>query len=151
MSVFFGGIPTGPDIRLLREMYPDSELGETVIPYQKVAEILRCDRNSNRFKTITNRWRKLVEVESGKVLGVKKGEGFVVLNDREKLDLSWQKLRTAARCANRSRVVASRVSISNLSSEDRARLEHNSKVSSGILAVAQIKSNQPLPTMEASK
>lgn len=151
MSVFFGGIPTDPDIRLLREMYQDSELNGTVIPYQKVAEIIRCDRNSNRFKTITDRWRKIVEAESGKILGVKKGEGFVVLNDREKLDLSGQKLRSAARCANRSRVVASRVSINNLSSEDRARLEHNNKVSSGILAVAQIKSKQQLPTMEASK
>jgi hypothetical protein len=67
---FFGGVPTDPDIKRLRDHFPDSQMQEGAqFPYADVEEVLGVDRKSNRFRTVTTRWRKIVEDESGFIIG----------------------------------------------------------------------------------
>lgn len=147
-ELYFGGLPTEPDVKRIREIYPDSALkvGD-LIAYEDMAEALDEEKDSFRFKTITNRWRKLVEKDCGKVIGVEKGIGFKVLSDSQKLDLSGLKLRSATRMARRSYIVAGRVDRRNLSEDERKRLEHHSRCSAQVLAASQLKRTAELPSM----
>jgi hypothetical protein len=150
-QAFFGGVPTDVDIKTLREAYPESEMeAGVVIPYSEVEQLLQEKKWSNRFKGVTNRWRKMVEGETGKVVGTQPGVGFKVLEETEKVDLSGSKLRTAARMAKRSYTVASRVLAGKLSEEDRNRLDFYTTKSSKVIAASQIRSRKNLlPDLEA--
>lgn len=144
-GMYFGGIPTSPDVNRIRESFPDSSL--SVVTYEEIEKVLGCDRGTNRFKAVTNRWRKLVEKESGKVIGVEAGKGFKVLNETEKLDLGCQKFASAVRLGRRSFVVTGLVDRKGLSSEDASRLDHMQKRAASVLAAAQVKPTAVLPTM----
>ena len=87
-KLYFGGIPTDIDVRALREAFPESGLkvGQ-LIPYAAVEAIVKTPKDSCRFKTITGRWRRLVERDSEIILGAEKGQGFRVLDNSEKLEL----------------------------------------------------------------
>jgi hypothetical protein len=149
---FFGGIPTEPDIRKLRETFRASEMfpGKT-INYDDVSKIINTPANSSRFKTVTNRWRKLVEQEDGLIIGTVPGEGFKVLDEAEKLNLSVSKLKGAGRLSRRSYMVASRIDRKCLDDDELCRLDHVSARSSAILAAAQIKKTVVLPTIGGDK
>lgn len=147
-KVFRGGVPTAPDVRKLREMFPDKDLNVgDVLAYDDIAEVVGCAYGTSRFKSITDRWRKLVENESGKIIGVSKGVGFAVLSDSQKLEVSHQKLRTAVRSAGRSLTVAMHIDRSNLTDDERLRLDHQNRINASLLAAAQISPNTELPKL----
>ncbi len=140
-KVYFGGIPTEPDVRRIRERFPDDQLvvGQ-VIPYSEVATIIQAPYRSARFVCVTQRWRILVEKDRGLVIGVEKSEGFKVLDDHQKLDLSGDKLRTAVKQARRSFTLVGMVDRRNLSDEERSRMEHYNNRSAAMISVAQRRS-----------
>lgn len=55
-KLFLGGLPTGPDLRKLKESI-DLSPGETV-SYERLAEVLQLDARSRRFAVVLNAWRK---------------------------------------------------------------------------------------------
>jgi len=123
-NIFFGGVPTEPEVRRLREAYPDASLTPDVtIPYEDAAHIIGCRASSTRFRTVTDRWRKMVEQNTGKIIGRFDGTHFRTLTESEKLELGEGKLRSAVRFSRRSHVVSGRVNIRDLSPEERARHE----------------------------
>lgn len=147
-ELYFGGLPTEPDIKKIREFYPDQSLkvGD-VIAYNDIAEILGVPYGSSRFKTVTDRWRKVFEKDSGKVLDCEKGVGFRVNHDSQNLDLSGKKLRTATRMARRSYIVAGRIDRKNLSDDERKRLDFQARCSAQVLAASQIKRTAEVPSL----
>ena len=148
INIFAGGIPTAPDVKRLREHYPDNsfEVGQS-IPYNEVERVLGCNKRSYRFRTVTFRWRRLVEKESNVIIGTDSGKGFVILDDHQKLSLSGSKLRSAARFARRSYIVAGHINRRNLTDDEASRLDHQGKVAGAVLAAASIKRNAELPTI----
>lgn len=147
-SMYFGGVPTDPDIRRIREEYPDEQLAEgDFIPYSAIEQVIRCEKGSNRYKTVTNRWRGLVEKENQIVIGTRPGEGFVVLTDAEKVDMSGGKLRTAVRQTRRSIVVGSMVDRRKLDPAQKARLAHIEAVNARLAETARLASKGELPTL----
>ena len=147
---FNGGVPTDVDVKALREAYPEHRMEpEMVIPYAEAERLLKLSKGSNRFRGVTGRWRKLVEAETGMVIGVERGEGFKVLNEPEKIDLSGSKLRSAARAAHRSYEVGSLVDVAQLTHEDRRRLNFYTLKSAKLIAAAQVRSGKNLlPDLE---
>lgn len=147
-NIFSGGVPTAPDVKRLRDNFPDNTLqvGQQV-KYGEVEKILGCSKHSYRFKTVTFRWRRLVEKESNVIIGTDTGKGFVILDDHQKLSLSGSKLRTAARFAKRSYIVAGHINRRNLTDDEASRLDHQGKVAGAVLAAAAIKRNAELPTI----
>ena len=147
-DLYFGGVPMEPDVRKLREQYPEGRMKPgQVMSYDEVEAVLKVPKDSGRFYGVTNKWRKIVEEETGIILGVERGEGFKVLAEGEKVDLSGNKLRMAARAARRSYLIASRVDIKKLTDDDKARLDHYIVNSSKTLAAMQIKSTKLLPDL----
>ncbi|CUW38817.1 protein of unknown function [Magnetospirillum sp. XM-1] len=149
-SVFFGGVPTDPDVRAIREAYPEADLPVgMVIPYHDVAGLLGVSVNSKRFRTVTWRWRRRVEAETDSlVIGVEKGVGFKVLSASEKLDASVAKLGSAVKAARRSYSLSGRVSVTEISQEERDRLMWVQRNSAALISTANTRSKTALPSIE---
>lgn len=144
-KMFYGGVPQDPDVRKLRESYPESRLEQgQIIPYSEVESILQERQNTNRYRSVTNKWRKQVEEETGVMIGVERGEGFKVLQENEKLDLSSSKLRTAKRASRRAYEVGSLVEPSRLTEDEKKKLDFNTNKAAKIMALAQVRSNKKL-------
>jgi len=149
---YFGGIPTEPDVNKLREQYPESsmDLG-AVIPYGDVARVIGCRKDSSRFKTVTNRWRRLVERETGTiVIGTERGVGFKILDNQQKLNVSSSLLDQSVRRSRRAYQVTGRINLRQLSDEDRERLLAIQQRTAAVVATAQIQSTTDLPSLEVS-
>jgi len=150
-TMYFGGIPAEPDVRKIREIYPETglKIGQ-IIPYEDVGGIIKQGLDSSRFRSVTTKWRKIVEEETNIIIGVERGIGFRVLAEGEKVDLAGNKLRSAGRAARRSWMIASRVEASMLSDEEKARLEHYVFNNSKIISALQIKTNKALPELNGA-
>lgn len=149
--VFSGGVPTDPEVRALRDAFPDSSLNiGDVIAYEEVEKIIGSSKASNRFRAVTTRWRGMVERESGRiVIGTEAGVGFKVLDNVQKIDLGNSKLASAVRSSRRAYVLTARVEVAELSEEEKARLLTLQRRSAAIIATAQIKSIADLPKLGA--
>jgi hypothetical protein len=146
-GIVFGGIPTDIDIRALREAFPTSAftVGMT-ISYDAVEKVIDCASTSHRWKTVTTRWRKLVEKDTGIIIGVKSGT-FVVLDDHEKLDLSYSKMRTSFRATRRSVHVVSLTDRKALTEEEQKQYDVLTSRQRAMMAAAQLKGKAELPNM----
>lgn len=150
-KLFAGGVPTEPEVRALREAFPEGEMKPgQVIPYEEVERVINTRRDDNRFRSVTTRWRKVVERETGDVvLGSEPNVGFKVLDNTAKISLGHSKLTTAVRSSRRAYVLTARVSPKELSEEEKTRWLALQRRSAAMIATAQIKSTAPLPTLEA--
>jgi hypothetical protein len=145
-NIFIGGIPTGPDVRKIRQKYPDNTLSVgTTIEYKKISALIGHEPGSYRFKTVTSAWRKVVEKESAIFIGTNPGVEFVVLNEREKLDLAGSKYRHSLRASRRANIVASHVNRKEISEEEATRLDFIDNRSAAILSMARLKKTPILP------
>lgn len=71
-KLFFGGIPTEPDITALKESFPASTLKPGVlVSYHDIEKVIRCAIRSNRFRTVVNRGAKSSKRMAGLSLAVK--------------------------------------------------------------------------------
>ena len=145
-KTYFGGVPTDIEIKQLREAYPDVELTPgRVISYEDIESLIGTERGTARWQAVTNRWRRIVENATEKVIGTDPGIGFKVLVEGEKVMLSTSKLRTAGRMARRSYVVASRVDIKALTEQEKTEYDHAVRRSAALLQAARLKSRVALP------
>lgn len=142
-QLYFGGLPTEPDIKKLREVFPESEMKPgKAIAYEEVSAIIKVPYGSSRFQAVTNQWRKVVEKETNIIIGTKPGEAFVVLSESEKVGLSGDQLRKAGRRARRAWVVSQRIERTALTEEERRRLDHHQGVASNVIASAQLRNGK---------
>jgi len=118
------GMPTAPDVKLIREHYPDNRLeeGTMIATKEEIAKIIMVDVESHRFKTVTGAWRRSVERETGKVIKLVNGE-FNVLDDSGKLLEVGGGLRSAAKKIRRVKTVGSYIARRNLSDDERNRYD----------------------------
>jgi hypothetical protein len=54
MSLFFGGVPTKPDVDRLMELDPQHGME---VPYEQIERLIGVPRTRSRFLTIVNSWR----------------------------------------------------------------------------------------------
>jgi hypothetical protein len=148
-EAFFGGIPTGPDVKRLRDRWPELEVGDTITDAE-VAEVLCVPVKSHRYKTVTTVWKKRWE-EDGKVIGRKNGNSFVVLTDSEKFAVVQGKLRTVVRGIRRVRTIGGLIDQKNLTEGERVGLARDDKMAVAMLLTAQTRSTAELPSMYEEK
>lgn len=147
-QLYFGGLPTEPDIKRIRDAFPDDALQTgDIIPYSEVGDVIGYPYGSVRFRTVTNRWRKMVERDCGKVVHIEKNLGFRINTPSQNLELSGCKLKSAVRMARRSFIVTGRIDRSALTEDELKRLDHQAKRSATMLASGQIKRTAELPCM----
>lgn len=148
-QVFKAGIPTDADVKRLRMRFPDVELrnGATV-GYSDIENTIGCPRGSSRWATVTARWRKLIEKESGIVLKPMRGVEFKVADDADKVQLSSDKSATAFRYAKRSVQLSSLVNRNALTEDQKRRYDTTLRVTSSVLGLQEIRKHTPeLPTI----
>jgi hypothetical protein len=134
-------MPTDVDVRRIRDKYPDDSLAGEIASKEDIAELIGCDVLSHRFRTVTARWRRLVEAETSKIIGL--GEGiFHVLSDVEKVDLACGKQRHAFRAVKRSVKVSSLVDRAELDDVDRKRIDHVDMIATRVGEAAQLRDRQ---------
>jgi len=150
-SMHFGGVPQDPDIRKLREAYPEQKLEDgQVISYAEIERLLLEHRGSNRWKGVTSKWRKQVKEETGIVIGVERGKGFKVLQDSEKAGLCKSLVKYAANQVKKSLEVSLCIDHSNLSHRERQELDFQTNKAAKMKAMAQVRSPKNLlPGKEA--
>lgn len=148
-ELWFGGLPTDGDIRRIRAEFPDKELEVgREITYEALAGVIGNPAESHRWKTVVGRWRRLVEKDSGIIVGVVRGQGmFRVLSSGETLDVASGKFRTAARSARRSFVLNSYVRREDLSADEAKRHDFLNARTAAVIAAAQVRGRAQLPTL----
>ena len=151
-GMYFGGIPTGPDVERLMEAYPvDGLVPGVIIPYVDTGKAIHSDVRSSRWKTITNAWRRKLENESNIIIECDPlSASFYVLSEGEKVGLSRKKLRSSVKLARRSMVVSAQVDIKQLSVEQRKDHDFNTNKAAAVIASGQLRANRKaLPEMTA--
>ena len=148
----FGGIPTGPDVKRIREKFPDNELkpGDT-IGYDKIGKLIGVEYGESRFFTVTNAWRKALRTESDLIIGVVAGEGFVVLDENEKSHLVGRKIMRSVKQLRSGYKVMQTIDIKKLGEDERKSYDFNSLRMGKMIAMARLKKSALLPTMEGDK
>jgi hypothetical protein len=86
-----------------------------------------------------------MEHEHGIIIGVRSGQGFSVLDDHQKHELSSSKLRSSGRSARRAISVASKVDRNLLSEQEKAEFDLNTFRAAAIAATAQMRKGLDLP------
>ena len=145
-KLFFGGLPTDIEMAKLREAYPESKMSSgDFFPYSDIEKLIELEWKSTRFRSVTNRWRRVVEGETNIFIHPDPGKGFKVLTEPEKLALSGKKFGSAGKIARRSFVIGSRVDRKALSENELTALDHLASGAAKIHAAAQIKRQLELP------
>lgn len=126
-KLFVGGVPTDIDVRALRQKHPEIQPGETV-SYKTIAETIRAEVGSSRFRSVTGAWRKQLYRTENIVLEAVAGTGFRRVTEHERSInnvKSWNdKQRSALRRVNDQ----SRVNTVEFSDRDRKTHDHTIRV-----------------------
>lgn len=106
-KTFFGGVPTGPDVRKLNQAFPDLKAGDVVL-YEKVEAILGISRKISRWNSIREAWRQDL-LENGLVLDCVPGEAYKIATNPEVFakasDATKSVVRKLRRTANKIKAV----------------------------------------------
>lgn len=126
-KLFLGGIPTEGDVKLLLEAFPAIEAGQ-LIPYDRVAEVIKVDRGTSRFKTVTAAWRRALNRTQNFVLEAVSGQGFrrqTEIERSQKDRAGWR--QDQSRAARRVRDLA-RVDTREFEERDQKAHDHARRV-----------------------
>lgn len=112
MSQFFGGMPTAIDVRNIEAAVGVPTPGQD-ISHKTVEAAIGVDRHSSRYRTVTNAWRAKLR-KAGIDIGAVRGEGFRVLTQDERVEISYEGVASGVRKVGRSLRRAASVPVSEL-------------------------------------
>jgi hypothetical protein len=95
------GLPTSPDVTMIQKQWPELKVGDR-IAYEEIADLVGIKIRSNRFKSVTDAWRKR-ELEAGKVIECEIGAAFYVASCEQVSAKTYVVLKTIGRKAKRHR------------------------------------------------
>ena len=147
MSLFKIGLPTGIDVKRLRERYPDNQLLPGVtIQYADIYPIIGVKEDNGRFRSVTNAWRKAIMSESGIILRAQ-DKKFVVCDNVEKAQLAVDKSKMAARATRRSAIIGKLVDRKMLTEDQLRRFDFSQRFNASVMALQSVRSQAELPTL----
>lgn len=118
------GLSTRPDVDLLLSAYPDLKEGDQ-ITYIEIEALVLAKPTSQRFWTVTSRWRRRL-LERGIVVDCVAKEAFYVLNAAQIVAATHGTFTTIGRKAKRQR---HRLSVARPVDElQRAMIEHQGRL-----------------------
>lgn len=82
-KLFFGGVPTAPDVKRLLEHFGSPQ--PRLITHEDVEAVLGITRHTSRYRSVTGAWRKLLEQEHNILVSGAPG-GFQILTSPERID-----------------------------------------------------------------
>lgn len=150
MGVYWGGVPTEPDVNRLLDKYPQEGLHiGRQIPYAETESVISIPKQSSRWATVTKAWRKKVETDFNIIIAcMPENQAFVVLSEGEKVLLSRQKLRSSVKFSRRSMEVSARVDLKALTDDERKNHDFNCSKAAAVIASGQLRNGRKsLPDM----
>lgn len=143
MSARFGGIPTDVDVNALIEAYGVPAPGWSA-DYSAVAEIAKAPARSNRFKTVTDAWRRRLYATHGVSIRARAGR-FSVRSASERIGHAVGKTRSSLRGLEAARDEVAGTDRSSLSELQKAQADHVLMVSTTALQAARLRSTRKSP------
>lgn len=144
-KVFFGGLPTDVDVRILREHFGVPTEG-ALMPFDDVAALIKTPLGSARFRTVTTAWRKALEREHNLIIVVQQGR-FVAAKPGERIDLGSRKLRMGARAFRRAHIVVETTDRARLTEAERKQADHVSMTTATAMQAARVAARKPQPQL----
>jgi hypothetical protein len=136
------GLPTGPDVALIRKRWPDLKVGDR-IEYQEIADLLGIKAGSTRWKTVTKAWRKRA-LDDGYVVKSVPGKAFVVANAEQIIDDTFSTLKHISRSARRQ--VVHLMAVRDTDSQTRAVVDHQARLMHAVEQDTKAKRQLALPS-----
>jgi len=99
-SLFFGGIPTAPDVDALIDKFGVPKIG-VLISYSDVTTVINVPKNKSRFKTVTGAWRKHLYVEYNILIAAIMNEGFMAMSPSERITFGSKGMKRKVRGMNK--------------------------------------------------
>ncbi len=115
--LFFGGVPTRMDVDRLMKIEDDPGMS---IDYEYIEGVLGVKRGSNRFRSVTNAWRKRLFREK-LLMTTAEGGKFHFCTADQAHDLGRKGISKVGRSAGRLRVHVDAVNVADLSLERSAK------------------------------
>ena len=126
-EMFFGGIPTAPDVERIVKTIGDIQEGQTIL-YATLTDIIHEAKESCRFRTVVRAWIRKMERERNLVMEAVPTVGYKVLTAPERVDFSGRKVVHGFRRIRRGAKVARLTQRENLSEDQRRTADHLSNI-----------------------
>lgn len=148
-ELYFGGVPTDGELKMLRDRWPDTGLqpGQT-ITCEEIAAVIHVAVKTARFRTVTERWRRCVERGPvGLVVG-RHEWAFHILKAGQVVNSNESDLRSAAKKARRAAVRGAKIDVLQLSEDERKRHDLHVAMTGKVLSAMNVRGKQKaLPAM----
>ncbi|KQP36110.1 hypothetical protein [Pseudorhodoferax sp. Leaf274] len=100
-KVYFGGMPTEPDVKKLLAAFPDIQEGDE-IAHEDIERVIGHKREDNRYRAVVAAWRKRLLNDENQDLGAVSGIGFKCLAPDERISRSVDGFQSGTRKQLRS-------------------------------------------------
>ena len=100
MALFKGGLPYAPDVRRLKEAFPEPEEGE-LIPREAIEAVLGLDWDSGRCRNIVEAWKKDMLKTENIHIGAVPGFGVKRLSATERMQEGKKYIKSGIKKADR--------------------------------------------------
>jgi hypothetical protein len=136
-KVFFGGVPTKPEVdKLMKELAP-FERGQLLL-YEQVEAVINIRRDKNRFYTVTMAFRKRLLNEFNILTKAIPNTGFKLLTESERQRVDEQKQKAGLRGFGRAHRDMTQIQTELLDNDaDRLRLAAMQTESNKMIGAAQ--------------
>lgn len=145
MKARFGGLPTDVDIRALREAYGVPAVGAS-IAYDDVAACIKSPVGSNRFRTVTQMWRKRLIREHNVYLSARDNQ-FTAMSAPERVDHGAFKLRSGVRAMRKAHAVVGATDRSQLTEQQKAQADHVLHIAATTIQAARLQAKAKTPEL----
>ena len=129
-KLFFGGVPTGPDVDRLIKTLGVPEAG--LIEHQTIEAIVGCEHRSNRYRAIVSAWRSRLRREHNLGTDAEPGIGIRVLTAKEWSERQARQHRGAVRHAVRVHNEAVLIPAADLDEVARRKHDHLLKATASL-------------------
>jgi hypothetical protein len=124
-GLYFGGIPTGPDVQALMDLMDLAEWKQgSVLSYEAIESALKMKRRTYRFRTVVSVWRKKILREKLIDTEAVTNEGIKWLEEPERVGVSVRDHGRHVRGQGRALRRISLVRTEKLTEEQRRTADH---------------------------
>jgi hypothetical protein len=122
-KVFAGGVPTDIDVqKIVDEIGVPKE--DQMIEYSALEKILGIRKESYRWRTVVNAWRRRLEREHNVLFRAVMNEGYRALAPSGRVDIAGSTFKGALRRIGRAATIASGTDRERLTDEEKRVVDH---------------------------